>query len=175
MLSPVEEHYLQELEKCEGGLYLAAQHCGINYKTTLRWRESRPEFEEAVREVLERQWDGDEANLRLIARKTNNPLPYFFLLKGGRPLRYIERHAILAATQDAPSSPEEWRALLATVTGTLSPSARARLALPSGADTLSPSAPFGAALPSGLEPQALESISSPEPERESDGAALPAS
>ena len=145
---PFKLGFLERYHQRRAKFYKASAACGLGPDTVKRWMSKDPEFTQAIRFIQEIWADHQEDGLE----DEPGPVGKIVRLKALRPAQYIERQAIVNLTLEAGEIPAEaWRTLLATVAGTLSPSARERLALPSG-----------------LEPQALAPPSSPEPELESD-------
>jgi hypothetical protein len=99
-----------------GGVSLAAAAAGVHRSLVYHRISEDPAFAAEVevakayyRDLLE--WES--VNL---ARRKDNPLPYFARLKAELPARYIDRQAVLLGTVEA-LYPEEGRALLQGMLG----------------------------------------------------------
>ena len=103
-----------------GGISLAAAAAGVHRNLVYRRIHTDPAFAEEVeaaeayyRDLLE--WES--VNL---ARRKDNPLPYFARLKAELPSRYIDRQAVFLATS-ATLDPAAGQRLLANMVGELTP------------------------------------------------------
>ena len=101
-----------------GGISLAAAAAGVHRNRVYRRMGADPAFAAEVeaaqgyyRDLLE--WES--VNL---ARRKDNPLPYFARLKAELPSRYIDRQAVFLAGS-APLDPAAGQTLLATMLGQL--------------------------------------------------------
>ena len=104
------ERYIEEVTRT-GGLYRAAERVGVNYTTTLRYRNADPEFDRQVLEARELAADDLEEELVDQARRTDNPVGYIVRLKALRPMQYIERHAVMNVSVDLHAEITETAAL----------------------------------------------------------------
>jgi hypothetical protein len=103
-----------------GGISLAAAAAGVHRNRVYRRMEDDPAFAEEIevakayyRDLLE--WES--VNL---ARRRDNPLPYFARLKAELPARYIDRQAVFLAT-NSELPPEDGQRLLQAMFGHGSP------------------------------------------------------
>jgi len=129
-----------------GGISLAAAAAGVHRSLVYRRISEDPAFAAEVevakayyRDLLE--WES--VNL---ARRKDNPLPYFARLKAELPARYIDRQAVLLGT--VPSlDPDDGKALLAGMLGIVSAAEGSGLAVRGPDSTLVEldGAPSGAA------------------------------
>lgn len=134
-LKPAEAWYPAFLSDLavNGGVSLAAATAGVHRSLVYRRTNDDPAFAEEVevakayyRDLLE--WES--VNL---ARRRDNPLPYFARLKAELPTRYIDRQAVLLVPgSDLPS--EDGKALLQAMFGQDAASNLQALALPEGAE-----------------------------------------
>jgi hypothetical protein len=100
-----------------GGISLAAAAAGVHRSRVSRRMDDDPAFAAEVevakgyyRELLE--WES--VNL---ARRKDNPLPYFARLKAELPTRYIDRQAVFLATNPGTLSAEDGKVLLQAMFG----------------------------------------------------------
>jgi hypothetical protein len=95
-----------------GGISLAAAAACVHRSLVYRRIADDSAFAEEVRVAEAYYRDLLEWESVNLARRKDNPLPYFARLKAELPARYIDRQAVLIGTVES-LSPEEGRALLA--------------------------------------------------------------
>ncbi len=110
-----------------GGISLAAAAAGVHRNLVYRRIASDPEFADEVKVAEAYYRDLLEWESVNLARRKDNPLPYFARLKAELPSRYIDRQAVLLTTTDALTS-EDGQALLQAMLRELTPESRRALA-----------------------------------------------
>jgi hypothetical protein len=137
--SPRETWYASFLSDLaiNGGISLAAAAAGVHRSLVYRRISDDPAFAEEVevakayyRDLLE--WES--VNL---ARRKDNPLPYFARLKAELPARYIDRQAVLLATADGSLSDADGYSLLQAMLGRPTPESLRELGQASAPDPTS--------------------------------------
>jgi hypothetical protein len=99
-----------------GGISLAAAAAGVHRNLVYRRIASDPAFADEVKVAEAYYRDLLEWESVNLARRKDNPLPFFARLKAELPARYIDRQAVLLATPDA-LNPEAGHALLQALLG----------------------------------------------------------
>ena len=144
--------YVERLRE-HAGYYLAAEDCGVHYRTVLRERDRDPDFDRACTDAREAVADTVEFALVRQARDGNNAIAAMMWLKSISPATFIERHQVTT--------------LATSVTLTLQPSAddaRQLLTLLAGLVTShTADALVGRLRPLVLDAQKGEPVSEPEP------------
>jgi AcrR family transcriptional regulator len=146
--SPGEAWYASFLSDLaiKGGISLAAAAAGVHRGLVYRRISDDPAFAEEVevakayyRDLLE--WESVD-----LARRKDNPLPYFARLKAELPARYIDRQAVLLASAEGLPA-EDGAALLAAMLGSALGSTRQSFADPQALTELGSTPAAGPALP----------------------------
>jgi hypothetical protein len=116
-----------------GGISLAAAAAGVHRNLVYRRIDSDPIFAEEV-EVAKAYYRDllgwESVNL---ARRKDNPLPFFARLKAEMPARYIDRQAVMLASSADLTAGDGQRLLQATLSQ-LTPESMRQLGLPTAAD-----------------------------------------
>jgi hypothetical protein len=99
-----------------GGISLAAAAAGVHRNLVYRRIDSDPAFAEEVKVAEAYYRDLLEWESVNLARRKDNPLPYFARLKAELPSRYIDRQAVFLATS-ATLDPAAGQRLLANMVG----------------------------------------------------------
>jgi hypothetical protein len=99
-----------------GGISLAAAAAGVHRSLVYRRIDDDSAFAEEVKVAEAYYRDLLEWESVNLARRKDNPLPYFARLKAELPARYIDRQAVLIGT-DQSLYPEDGRALLQAMLG----------------------------------------------------------
>ena len=98
-----------------GGMSLAAAAAGVHRKRVNRALDDDPAFAEEVEVALAYYRDLLEWESVNLARRRNNPLPYFARLKAELPARYIDKQAVLLAGGPLELGADEGKALLTAI------------------------------------------------------------
>ena len=122
-----------------GGISLAAAAAGVHRNRVYRRMDDDPAFAEEVEVAKHYYRDLLEWESVNLARRRDNPLPYFARLKAELPGRYIDRQAVVVAT-DLGFEIENGKALLAAMFGSMTSSPQRQLEAGS-ADVLNPPDP----------------------------------
>jgi hypothetical protein len=99
-----------------GGISLAAAAAGVHRNRVYRRMDDDPAFAEEVEVAKAYYRDHLEWESVNLARRRDNPLPYFARLKAELPARYIDRQAVLLAAGPQ-REPSDAKALLAAMLG----------------------------------------------------------
>jgi hypothetical protein len=133
-----------------GGISLAVAAAGVHRSLVYRRIADDSAFAEEVKVAEAYYRDHLEWESVNLARRKDNPLPFFARLKAELPARYIDRQAVLIGTVEA-LDPEEGRALL-----------RAMLDLPPAEGALEAAGPDPARVVLDGEPSGPESAQTAE-------------
>jgi hypothetical protein len=105
-----------------GGISLAAAAAGVHRSLVYRRMDDDPGFAEEVEVAKAYYRDHLEWESVNLARRKDNPLPYFARLKAELPTRYIDRQAIFVGTNSDLGS-EDGKLLLHAMLGQPTPAA----------------------------------------------------
>jgi hypothetical protein len=105
-----------------GGISLAAAAAGVHRNRVYRRVDDDPAFAEEVEVAKAYYRDHLEWESVNLARRKDNPLPYFARLKAELPARYIDRQAIFVGTNSDLAS-EDGKLLLHAMLGQPAPAA----------------------------------------------------
>jgi hypothetical protein len=98
-----------------GGMSLAAAAAGVHRKRVNRALDQDRVFAEEMETAMAYYRDLLEWESVNLARRRNNPLPYFARLKAELPARYIDKQAVLLAGGPLDLGAEEGKQLLAAI------------------------------------------------------------
>jgi hypothetical protein len=113
-----------------GGITLAAAAAGVHRSRAHRHTLQNSAFAEEVEHAKAYYRDLIEWESVSLARRKNNPLPFFARLKKELPLNYIDRHAVLGVSVSAEAvvTPAEAQRLLREMLSDARPDVLAMLA-----------------------------------------------
>lgn len=101
--------FINELKAAGGVIYVACANVGIGRSTYYRWRDSDPEFAEAVAEVMDAQVDYVEGKLMELINAGDTTATIFYLKTKGRARGWNDRAQPPAPAAERPDQGEPAR------------------------------------------------------------------